>query len=456
MINMLLFGRPHSAVSRTINIVGKIGLSLILGGLLMAAAGCGGNSRSNNKVTATVDAAVKTTLEDYFTACFESQKNLSYSKMVGNLLADNDNTQLNEAFRENLLSQESLFNSRIDDYQYQIAYQNTTVNGDEATIALILDLDFKYVNAPDDMKSGIYNVNYEFTLKNNGSQWVITNIESDLNEYQNFKNQVKTQMAQNAALSQKEALAEVTKTMQSRLQLMRNNSIYLKGDPAAPSATAENTATSNTTTENSTSNKSAYISCQKYNYSPTAGAAYAVTYAEADPDKRIFYSDSLDCTNFVSQCIWAGYVGFSSETTARNQIANMIGMVYTEWHATKDGISYIWSNVDKLYEYLADTSKPAGPKVTVYNNGGHYTGVAANSINVGDVLQVRTGPGTDYAHSVFVTRKNRTVSNYDDIYISSHTTDRCNVKLYSVVIDGFGGWFCYMRRLVPQSGCYMK
>jgi len=293
-------------------------------------------------------------------------------------------------------------------------------------------------------------------LKNNGTGWSITAIESDLQEFQAFKTQVRDEITQ-SGLTQSEAVKKISNSIQSDLQMMSSNSLYLKGitAPVAESASASPTTNSNT----NPTNQSVYVSAKQYTYNPNEAVKYALVYAQKAKDDRIFYTISTDCTNFVSQCIWAGYVGYTDEATARTKMNNKLGMVYTEWHAGSGGGSHHWENVNNLWSYLANPNKQLGPMGTTYNDCKVYTNFPVSSIKVGDVLQVTNGSGgnvtsDNYHHSVIVTSKPSNATRYDDVLISSHTTDRKNISL-RVVIDGFGYSRCYMRLFRPQTG-YMK
>jgi hypothetical protein len=435
----------------------KIGLILILGGLFLVTAGCGESKNSNytiNIADTNESLAAKNTIKAYFEAYFLAQADLKYSKMSSEILVDNENTQLNESLREIILGGKRFFGTGINqDYQYQINYRKVTINGSEATIGVTVDLDFQYRNASPDIKSGLYGINYDFCLKYDGAKWLITNIDSDLVEYQNFTKQVREQIAKNPAASKVEAIRQVTQTLKNNMSLMLN-STYHNGT-ATSGGTVLSVGPGSTPTD-SVHTKSIYVGCKSYTYNPAAAAEYALTYAEANLNNRIFYTIYYDCTNFISQCVWAGYVGFSANAiaTAKYNIANKYGMIYSEWHAGTGGGTGTWEEVNKLWNYLTDTTKNAGPIGVGFNNGGRYDNIIPNSINIGDVLQVRDGPGTVFEHSVFVTKKSAVVSSFSDIFISSHTNNRKNFSLQEI-INLTGGYSCYMRGVRPQSG-YMK
>jgi hypothetical protein len=460
MKSKLLFWRflhdENRLNGKTVIMDRKIGLSLILGGLLLAAVGCGGNSGSSRSQTSSVsvDSQIKETIEAYFTNRFDSQKTLSYSKLDGNIMANNDDTQLDETFHKISLAQKKLVNNSISNYQYQINYQKSSVNGDEASVELSLNLYFHYQKAPSDLDSAICGVNYSFVLKNNESNWVITQIDSDLEEFETFKNQVQEAMEQDTTLSKAAAIQKVDKTVTNEIELMRNNSIYLKGEARSSEISPDGGSES---TESSNISKSIYISCRKYTYNPSCAVAYAAKYYNAETTRdSLFYILDYDCTNFVSQCVWAGYVGFDADSidTFKNYIAKKNGMLYNEWYAGTGGGANSWENAAALFEYMVN-SKAAGPNATTdfsdYNAKHHYRTISAASINVGDVIQLWYR--TRYSHSIIITRKTNNTSNcgYGDIYYSGHTNSRWNWSFWEAIYSSN-----YMRRLTPATTCYLK
>jgi hypothetical protein len=208
----------------------------ILGGLLLAIAGCGNSSSNTSNTTpsttsTTISTQLKEPIEKYFNEYFNSQKTLQFTRMDNNVLENNDNTNLNETFREIEIEAQNRFNTGINDYQYQIQYKNLTMNGDVANVDLSLNLDFHYKNVHG-IDSGIYGVNYRITMKNDGARWVITQIDSDLQEFQTFKQDVQARMAKNTVIKQSDILEQIKQEKFRNIQMMANNSLYLKGAPS--------------------------------------------------------------------------------------------------------------------------------------------------------------------------------------------------------------------------------
>jgi hypothetical protein len=412
----------------------KLILLIMMSALLTTIIGCsggsgsGGSSSNSGSATGSSD-PVKQTVESYFTAYYNAQKSLAETTMTG-ILADNDNILLNEAFRSVELEGKKLLNTRIADYSYQIEYKNVSITGDTAAIDLILDLDYHYANSPD-VESGIYNVNYRFTLKNDGSKWMIAGIDSDLDNFKLFKDKVEQSGgARSLSISgQADAILQAKKAMISQFQEVAQ-SINQSG-PATNQSTSSNSSNSTVTVQ------SIYNVYTNYNYSPSAAAAYAQAYAESKAPN--FYKATLDCTNFISQCVWAGYGG----TPTLANITNKVRMT-SAWYAGTGGGSTDWENVKSFFTYMM-SSKILGPQGVTdfsnYNAKHHYTEISPASINIGDVIQYYDG---DYCHSSIVSLKGS--SNWNQIKVCYHTSDKKNIALSDMF-----SWTPYIRRLTPSS-----
>jgi hypothetical protein len=349
------------------------------------------------------------------------------------------------------------FGEEIHDYQYEINYQKSSVNGDEVTVELILSLDFHYSKALN-VDSSYGGVKYSFDLKNNGSNLVITNIDSDLREFIAFKNKVQEALKQDSALSTAAAVEKVIESRNTQIQRMQTNSLYLEGDSSSTSAissTPSPTASSTGTEANSTINKSIYVSCRQYTYDPKCAAVYAAKYYNGNSP---FYTYYLDCTNFISQCVWAGYVGYGktiNKTTAATYISKKAGMAYPEWWANTTTTTSTWAGAKALCEYLV-TPKTVGPNATTdfpndYDAKHYYTTITPASIKVGDVIQIwyDSQDSHGYTHSIIITKKEG--NSYSQIFYSAHTNPQNDMVFTHAMASSE-----YMRRLRPASTCYLK
>lgn len=103
-----------------------------------------------------------------------------------------------------------------------------------------------------------------------------------------------------------------------------------------------------------------------------------------------------DCTNFISQCIYAG-----------SGVMN-----YNSWYyKNANEKSPSWTGVEFLYNFLIN-NKSIGPRGIE---------VAQNQIQLGDVIQLSSN-GVSFTHSLMVVRINN-VNYLSDIFINTHSYD---------------------------------
>ena len=185
-----------------------------------------------------------------------------------------------------------------------------------------------------------------------------------------------------------------------------------------------------------------------FSYDGERGRRYADTYFSEGND--CFYTASLDCTNFVSQCIWAAYGGWTDGDSAATMSANIAARKRMQssasldnWFGHANGFGNPWGSVVNLWNFA--TGSPAtGPKATGYNNNGVWSNIACTSIRTGQVLQFRSASSSTYGHSVYVS--GGTNDSYANIRISQHTANA--QRMLDEVIRAWGSDSCYMRQLV--------
>lgn len=108
-----------------------------------------------------------------------------------------------------------------------------------------------------------------------------------------------------------------------------------------------------------------------------------------------------DCTNFVSQCIFAG-CGVMNYTPT-----------FGWYFISSDDRAPAWSGVDELYDFLTGASDFASQNGGV----GPYGRNAADAmtVEIGDVIQLRN-EGGDYYHTLIISDFTE-----DDILVCAHT-----------------------------------
>ena len=106
-----------------------------------------------------------------------------------------------------------------------------------------------------------------------------------------------------------------------------------------------------------------------------------------------------DCTNFASQCIYAG-----------SGVMN-----YNSWYYKNgNNKSPSWTGVEFLYHFLTQ-NQSTGPRGIL---------VPQNQIQVGDLIQLSSN-GQKFTHSLIVVGI-QNVNYLSDIYIATHTYDALN------------------------------
>ena len=139
-------------------------------------------------------------------------------------------------------------------------------------------------------------------------------------------------------------------------------------------------------------------------YNRTNATDYAKTWAKKrNPIYYNFDGIGGDCTNFVSQCIYAGSSVMNYE--------KVFGWYYNSINDRTPS----WTGVEFLYLYLIKKNRP-GPFASL---------VDKYLVELGDVVQLGNSNG-EFFHTAIVTG----FLHNNDILVSSHSRDFFNVPLY--------------------------
>ena len=142
-------------------------------------------------------------------------------------------------------------------------------------------------------------------------------------------------------------------------------------------------------------------------YNREKAVEYAVKWAyKRNPKFYDFENSGGDCTNFISQCTYAG-AGVMNYTS-----------VFGWYYNSSIDRSPSWSGVEYLYNFLTG-NKSAGPYASV---------VDISELEIGDIIQLGDS-NFKFFHSLFITKIIGTPS-VDTIYISTHSYD-ANLRLFS-------------------------
>lgn len=143
-------------------------------------------------------------------------------------------------------------------------------------------------------------------------------------------------------------------------------------------------------------------------YDREAAVAYAQKWAYARNPQFYDFSDiGGDCTNFASQCLYAGS-GIMNYTP-----------VYGWYYIDINNRAPAWTGVNELYRFLAENRGP-GPVAAV-------TGL--DRIEKGDIIQLRLRSTDKFDHTPVVT--NAGLHTPETILVAAHSTDSKNRPLAS-------------------------
>lgn len=160
-------------------------------------------------------------------------------------------------------------------------------------------------------------------------------------------------------------------------------------------------------------------------YNPTKAVAYAKKYA-LDYNNLEYPAFSIltggDCTNFVSQCLFAG--GIPKDEWSKRGVVDTTNLwyyynVYEEHAQSGAHVDYYttsWIRVADLYEYL--DKKGLASIVEVSSIQDLY-----KEARIGDIVQLSRGGG-NYYHSIIIT-----AGSGGNMKYCGHTTDRYNYPL---------------------------
>lgn len=148
-------------------------------------------------------------------------------------------------------------------------------------------------------------------------------------------------------------------------------------------------------------------------YDRDAGVDYANTWAEKFNPAYYDFSDiGGDCTNFVSQCLFAGAKIMNFKET------------FGWFYRTANDRTASWTAVIYLYNFLIG-NQGVGPFARE---------APISSIQPGDIVQLQNH-GNTFHHSTYVVDVKKRNPSLSDIYICAHTfeTDARPLSSYSVI-----------------------
>lgn len=161
-------------------------------------------------------------------------------------------------------------------------------------------------------------------------------------------------------------------------------------------------------------------------YNSTAAANYAVKWYNGRNSK--YNKHRLDCTNFVSQAVYAGGKSMKKPRTRPSGIKKTTSYWYSERYSLPHynygyRESSSWVNVADFKTYWAKTQKvvTSTSKTKIINNA-----------KVGDVVQLKRARDGRWFHSMIVHKKSN-----ETIYLAGHTRNTKNKPIKDISASSF-------------------
>jgi hypothetical protein len=298
---------------------------------------------------------------------------------------------------------------KLSQYKFDLNYRIMNIDNSDANVKLVENSEFKFY-CIGDRTSKKYNIEHKFTLRKIEDQWKIIRHDSSEDEFAIIRDGMREFRSYEGVKDY--YLEMMRKEKEKRNKKIRNK----KSDELELKREREEAL-----------RRRAWNQEEKLNYYNREKAAlYAKKWTE--DGKKLRNSPPWgnydtpqgdgDCTNFVSQCIYAGGIPMDSK-----------GHEYEQWKWYSDtynpapvpkGRVAAWTGVDALYKYCK-LNKSYGMSAQV--------GVEWDSIHIGDVVQLGKSEN-DFFHSVIVSGyvydENEELK---DFLISCHTTDRNDYPL---------------------------
>lgn len=386
--------------------------------------------KENIKINSAAEELIVDFLDAYSTSLVELTP-LDYSDFFW----DTESTTVFALLTDYRIEYDSLWDSRYSNISIDPEFSNISAVDDE----IVADVKLSYeANIWHDGKSektlGV--IDFTFTLKASDDSWKISAITREGDE--EWIEDAKTSSAKKTGTT---VVSELKRLLNEELAKAKSlpHTKMLYGTPIDP----KETQVLNTSVEDTkaSSMRNALIVAYDANKAVNYSDCYALT------ENSLFYEADKDCTNFVSQCVWAGYGGWvnGDETANAQNIAAHYRMYHhnnsdwytTSWFAHKNGGSSPWESATSHGNFaLGNTGSGLGPFGLGSTTAVLYSNYDASSIQRGDVVQLGRS-ANDIRHSVIV----RTAgSSFENIFVNSH-----NSKHYNYPLSKYFETYSYIR-----------
>lgn len=331
------------------------------------------------------------------------------------------------------------------DYDYQLDF--SSFDGD--TISFVANL--SYGRTCSLYSSEAYGYKYHIQLLEKDGQFYISSIDSNEMNFEGFKNLICGGRDGSISLASENISTASVEKLDSLIadyvKLKESMNIATVNDADVVDMDAEHEAY----LEAVASGAEAELLSTSYSYNGERGRRYADTYY-ANPNTCFYVVPDYpgDCTNWVSQCVWAAYGGWTDGDSAKTMTANINSRkrmqdssTLNNWFGHQNGIGNPWGGVGTFWNFVTSPHS-TGPVATGRNNERPFSGnFRPTDFLTGQVLQLKSGSAGTYAHSVYVS--GGTNGAYSNIKITQHTPN--NRIMLDELIRHWGGTSCYLRQL---------
>lgn len=403
----------------------------------------------NEKAVEIKEEQVKALLQNYFDAYyldFSETEDGNFLKFANDNIIPNESTNLFLAFHEWENKSRDLAKNWYEEKAVTLDFTDVNITDNIIKVSLLMNMKFKYSLL--EQYTEMFDVPYRFSLKVVDGTLKIDSIETDSDDFKSFHekylDEVKRSSTARTGTSEQKKADVLEKVKEDYI---RNTENFVKQLEDLDSQQSEG---------ESDIPGMQPLTAASYNASDAVRYAERLVYAGSS---RFFYKVvGNNCTNFVSQCLWAGYGGYATDFSVMADRMNRRYQMTSEWYAGSGGGSPAWENVTNLWDYIMK-SKSTGPTATGLNNGAVYTKLFVGSspqkaIKPGNVLQFRNGGTGNYTHSVIVYTVPSTPSDMqtelNQITIAQNTEDVIGRPLWDV-INYKGGSNCNMRLIRPSN-----
>jgi hypothetical protein len=355
------------------------------------------------------------------------------------------------------------FNDQYDAIKIQFDYYAAQFTPPELTTSVYVTATYHYHRDPPNVNSRCGTL-VHLTLEPQNGTWMIIAIHPEDSEYDLFQ----------SAITEQYALCDTLSTIESVEHYITHRIENLPSQRVQWDAfvTAYNEIADSLSTPEYTINFHALL----FPYSGDAAANYGYTFGNVF-DNGIFKRMENDCTNFISQCLWAGYGGtsgidLSNTEQLKQRVKQNYRMVdlpdthYDWWGLNADSpLAYpspSFMRVMELWDFFL-SNQSLGPKGIGYNNNQYYWQLEGTTIHRGDVLQFYSYAKSRYSHSVIVVSpesESYTSNSPWTIRVAQHTGDYNSrplhqlIAVFSDVANNGNTRDCKMRLLKPLPGTF--